>query len=140
MAGAVPADSIVRCPRCWFLRLFVNMSQGGVTYKCSGCDWTFTFGTQAPTGTTNAVITAGTSTAIPVASGGASFTNGMVLLLDTGSNAEVVTVVGTPTATSIPVPLASFTKNHSSAATFGQLLLTPAYNNSGEQSVPQNSY
>lgn len=139
MAGAVPADTITRCPRCWFTRLFVNISQGGVLYKCTGCEWTFTFGTQSPTGTSTAVITAGTTVAITVASGGTSFTAGMQVLVDTAANAEVVTVSATGSATSIPVA-AGFTKNHSASVAIGQVLLTPAFNSSGEQAVPQNSY
>jgi hypothetical protein len=107
---------------------------GNLSGRCSGCEWTFSFTTQSPTGTTNAAITAGSSTAISVASGGASFTNGMKLLLDTGQNAEVVTVTGTPTATSIPVP--RFVRSHNSAVTFGQLLISSTYSGAGQEQVP----
>src|SRR5947209_16224655 len=72
----------------------------------------------APTGTSNAALAAG-GTAIGVASGGASFTNGMLLLYDTGTLAEVLTVNGSATGTSIPVTAA--VKAHGSAVTFGQL-------------------
>jgi hypothetical protein len=124
MSTAVPASYLLTCPRCHGLRSF--MMADNLTGRCGGCEWTFSFTTQSPTGTTNAAITAGSSTAISVASGGASFTSGMKLLIDTGQNAEVVTVTGTPTGTSIPVP-AGFARNHNSAVTFGQLLISSAY-------------
>jgi hypothetical protein len=88
----------------------------------------------APTGTTNAAIMARVSTAISVASGGASFTNGMYLLLDTGQNAEVVRVTGTPAATSVPVPV--FARSHSSAVTYGQLQISSTYSGVGQAQVP----
>lgn len=144
--ATVPAGVVARCPRCWALRSFSNVSGGGITYRCGGCEWTFTFGTQAPTGTTNAVLTAGGGT-ISVASGGASFTNGMILLLDTGTNAEVVTVNGSATGTSIPVAggqtgqtRGGLLRGHSSGVTFGQLLVSSTYGGTGEEAVPQNAY
>lgn len=123
--AAVPAEFFGPCPRCKINRLFENISQGSTLYACNGCEWQFNIGTQAPTGVTNAAITAGVNTTISVASGGASFTNLMYLMVDGGTSAEVVQVVGSATGTSIPVP-ASFVQNHNSGAAFGQLLLTPA--------------
>jgi hypothetical protein len=64
----------------------------------------------------------------------ASFTNGMYLLLDTGQNAEVVRVTGTPTATSVPVPV--FARSHSSAVTFGQLQISSTCSGVGQAQVP----
>lgn len=135
--AAVPAEFLGVCPRCKILRMFKNISQGAQFYSCNGCEWPFTITTQAPTGVTNAVITAGVSTTISVASGGASFTNGMVLMVDGGTSAEVVTVVGTPTGTSIPVP-GGFVQNHSSASSFGQLLIVPTLLGTGLERVPAN--
>src|SRR5260370_38347610 len=102
--ATIPPNALVTCPRCKALRSFVNVSAGGVTYRCSGCEWTFTFAAQAPTGTSNAaVVTPATTFAISVASGGASFTAGMYLLYDTGGKAEVLRGTPTGTATSSPV-------------------------------------
>lgn len=127
-------DYRLTCPRCKFPWLFPNQD-GGVTFRCGGCEWPFTMTTQAPTGTTNGAITAGVTTAIPVASGGASFTNGMLVLVGTGLNAEIVQVVGVSTATSIPVP-AGFTKSHNSGVAIGQLLVSPTLSGVGENQVP----
>jgi len=132
MSTAQPAAYLLTCPRCKILRSF--MMTDNITGRCGGCEWTFSFSTQAPTGTTNAAITARVSTAISVASGGASFTNGMYLLLDTGQNAEVVRVTGTPTATSVPVPV--FARSHGSAVTFGQLQISSTYSGVGQAQVP----
>jgi hypothetical protein len=123
------------CPRCKALRPFVNISAGGTQYRCGGCEWTYTLSTQAPTGTTSAAITTpATTLALTVASGGASFVNGMYLLVDVGSSAEVVQVNGTPTGTSIPVP-SGFAKTHSSGAAIGQALATPTFGGVGEDAV-----
>jgi hypothetical protein len=119
-----PATYTLYCPRCLASRLFFNIDGASFTYRCGGCEWAFLLGTQSPTDTTNAAITAGSSTALSVASGGASFTSGMLILVDTGSGAEVVTS-GTGTGTSIPVP-GGFVKNHLSGVAIGQLLLSPA--------------
>ncbi|SRR6266849_1322578 len=133
MVATIPAAALVLCPRCIRLRPFVNVSAGGVQYRCGGCEWTFTFATQAPTGVTNASRAAGAAT-IPVASGGASFTASMYILMDTGVNAEVVTATATGSATSVPVT--PYAKAHSSAATFGQLLISSTYAGVGEEAVP----
>lgn len=125
MAGAIPASVTGTCPRCGTLRLLENISGGGVQFRCNGCEWLLTMSAGTPNGTSNAAVTAGTTTAISVASGGASFTSGMLILYDTGSSAEIVTVSGTATATSIPVP-GGFIKSHLTAATFGQLAIAPS--------------
>ena len=132
MAVAVPSAVRLTCPRCKFPRLFVSQD-GGVTQRCGGCEWSFTMSTQAPTSTDTATLAVG-GTALTVASGGASFTNGMVLLFDTGVNAEVLIVNGASSGTNIPVTAA--VKAHGANATFGQLLLTPSFNAAGEQAVP----
>jgi hypothetical protein len=94
---------------------------GGTLIRCSACEWPHSIGTQAPTGTASAILAAG-GTAITVASGGASFTSGMVLAYDTGLATEILTCAGGSTATNIPVSAA--VKGHLSAVTFGQLNLT----------------
>lgn len=142
MAGAIPSEIFVTCPRCKIARTFTDVSGGGVQYRCGGCEWSFSLGTQAPTGTSNASVVIG-GTAISVASGGASFTNGMFLLYDTGVNTEVLVVNGSATGTSIPVAgqwagesRAGFAKAHGSGATFGQMQLSSTYGAVGQEAVP----
>lgn len=142
MAGAIPANVTVTCPRCKILRSFVDVSGGGLQYRCSGCEWTFTLTAVAPTGTSTALVAAG-GTAITVASGGASFTNGMVLVYDTAGAPEVVVVNGSSSATNIPIAgqwaaetRGGFAKGHATAALFGQLSLSSTYGSAGEELVP----
>jgi hypothetical protein len=130
----LPIDYALTCPRCKFPWFFPNQD-GGVTFRCGGCEWPMTVSTVAPTGVTNAGITAGVTTAIPVASGGASFTNGMLVLIGTGITAEVVKVVGSSTGTSIPVP-SGFQKGHLTGAAIGQLSVNPTLTGVGEDQVP----
>ena len=82
---------------------------GHLLYNILG-DYTVTGTTAAPSGTTNATMAVG-ATAIPVASGGTSFTTGMyVWLEDSGTPAanEVVQVTATGSATSIPITATRF--------------------------------
>jgi hypothetical protein len=144
MAGAIPADVTITCPRCKTLRVFTDISGGGVQYLCTGCEWTFNLTAISPTGTTNASRAPGTNT-IPVASGGASFTSGMTILMDTGVNAEVVQATATGSATSVPIggqwageTRDGFAKNHNSGVTFGQLGVVPAFGGAGQDAVPGN--
>ena len=134
--AGVPADVALTCPRCRFRRFMVNVD-GGTLFRCQGCEWYFTLSTQAPTGTGTAAVTAGSTVAITVASGGTSFTSGMLLLYDTAvsANAEVVTVTATGSATSIPVA-GGFIKSHSSSAAFGQLSIGSTLSGVGEDQVP----
>ena len=134
--AVLPVSALVICPRCKTLRSFVNVSAGGVQYRCGGCEWTFTFAAVAPTGTATAAITLPLTTfTIAVASGGASFTTGMKLLYDVGALAEVVTVSATGSATSIPVA-AGFSKTHLTGVTFGQLAISSTYAGVGQAAVP----
>jgi hypothetical protein len=137
-AAAVPVvapDPI--CPRCGTTWTFVNLSGAGAAYRCMGCEWQFTFSVGSPSGTTNAAITANTSTALSVASGGAAFTNGMFLFISDAANSEVVMVGGTPTGTSVPAFMGGsaygngalangFAFSHLSGVSFGKLVVTPA--------------
>lgn len=132
MVQGVPATVLLTCPRCKIVRQLVNVD-GGITFRCPGCEWYLTLGTQAPTGTTNAARSVGQNT-ISVASGGASFTSGMQILYDTGSNAEVVTATATGSATSIPIT--ALIKAHSSAVAIGQLSITPTNSGVGLDAVP----
>lgn len=134
MAQGVPVTTTVVCPREKVVRLF-RAVDGQALYACTACEWTFTLGTQSPTGTINAAATAGSTSALGVASGGASFTNGMYVLVDTATGIEVVQVSGTPTGTSIPLK-GAVAKSHNSGAAIGQLLVTPASHNAGQDAVP----
>lgn len=136
MVAGTPAAVTLTCPRCKATRLFVNID-GGTSFRCGGCEWPFSLTAVAPTGTSTAPLSVG-GTAITVASGGASFTTGMLLLYDTGTSAEVLTVTATGSATSIPVTPAI--KAHLTAATFGQLLNSPTLSGVGENQVPQNAF
>jgi hypothetical protein len=127
VAVAVPLAARLTCPRCRVLRPFMAID-GSVTFRCSGCEWYYTLSPVAPTGTATALLAAG-GTAITVASGGASFTSGMSLLYDTGQLAEILTVSGSSTATSVPVSAAA--KAHLTGATFGQLSVAPTYSGTG---------
>lgn len=132
MVQGVPAAVTLVCPREKFPRLFVNVD-GGITFRCAGCEWSYTLATKAPTGVTNASRSIGAAT-IPVASGGASFTSGMVILIDTGTAAEVVTATATGSATSIPVT--AFIKAHNSAVAIGQLAVNPSFGGVGQDQIP----
>ncbi len=134
MAAGVPQAISLTCPRCKISRRFSNVD-GGTLFRCTGCEWYWTLGTQAPTGTTNASRSIGAAT-IPVASGGASFTSGMLILIDTGTAAEVVTATSTGSATSIPVT--AFIKAHNSGVAVGQLLVSSTYSGVGQDAVPAN--
>src|SRR6516162_688871 len=82
MAVAVPQALILTCPRCHLPRRFVAID-GATSYRCSACEWYYTLSPVAPTGTASGALAAG-GTAITVASGGASFTAGMLVLYDFG--------------------------------------------------------
>lgn len=132
MAVAVPAAIRLSCPRCRALRAFVAID-GAALFRCSACELLYSLATQAPTGTSSAILAAG-GTAITVASGGASFTSGMILLYDTGQLTEVLTVNGAATGTSIPVTAA--VRGHATSAPFGQLAIAPTYSGYGVEQQP----
>jgi hypothetical protein len=127
MPVANPQAMYLSCPRCRTRRRF-NAIDGGYSFRCAGCEWYYTLSVAAPTGTASAVLAAG-GTAVTVASGGASFTNGMLLLYDVGQLSEVLTVNGVATATSIPVAAAA--RGHLTGVTFGQLAIAPTYGGIG---------
>lgn len=70
--------------------------------------------TGTPSGTTSAALAAGV-TGLTVASGGASFTQGSIILLDTGAKAETLTVGAGSGATNIVVNATQFP--HATGAT-----------------------
>lgn len=89
--------------------VFGDHGLGEALYNLLG-DYTTTGTAASPAGTTNGALAVG-ATALPVASGGASFTTGMFLWLeDAGTPAanEVVMVTSTGSATSIPITATRF--------------------------------
>jgi hypothetical protein len=73
----------------------------------------------SPTDTLSANASQG-ATALTVASGGASFTNGMVISILDGNNTELVTVGNGSTGTSVVVSATAHA--HASGVTFGQFV------------------
>jgi hypothetical protein len=136
MVQGVPADVYLTCQRCHYRRLFVNVD-GGTVFRCSGCEWYWTLSTQAPTGTDTATLLVG-GLALTVASGGASFTAGMLILFDTLVNAEVLTAAAGATGVNIPLAAPGAMKAHLANATFGQLLMTPTNSGFDMNAVPNN--
>lgn len=84
---------------------------------------------------TSGSVSAG-GAALPFTSGGASFMAGQVLIVDPAGTSDVVTVTGTPTATSVPVN--SLNSAHNSGVPVAVAALSPAL--SGEQAVPQTAF
>jgi hypothetical protein len=130
VAVASPTQ-VLSCPRCGTTRILTTVD-GTVTHFCGGCEWTFTLGTTSPTGTLSGSHNAGMNH-LTLASGGASFTNGMFMLIDSGTTLETNWVNGTATGTNVPlaVPLS---KQHGNGTTFAQLAVMPKF--SGVQAVP----
>lgn len=100
--------------------------------------------TAAPTWTwtlpvTSASVSAG-GTALTFAPAGtnAAFAYGQVLIIDPAGTSDVVTVTGTPTATSVPV--GSLNSAHNSGVTVTVAQLAPALSGAGLENVPQTAY
>lgn len=77
----------------------------------------------SPTDTISATVTAG-DTALTVASGGASFTNGMKVAIQDGPRTEIVTVGAGSTGTSVVVSATAF--GHAIGVKFGVFASTQA--------------
>ncbi len=90
----------------------INVCYNAKLYAVAGVDTIKT-----PTNTTSGSVIA-TATALPVASGGASFTNGMVISIQDGNLSEIVTVGAGSTGTSVVV--SALANAHASGVTFGQ--------------------
>jgi len=84
---------------------------------------------------TNGAVTAG-GAALPFAAGGTSFAQGQVLIVDPSGTSDVVTVSGTPAATSVPVN--SLNLAHNSGVSVTVAVLTPAL--SAVEAVPQTTF
>jgi hypothetical protein len=128
---ATPAVAYLSCPRCHFSWLF-DAFFPSLQYRCSGCEWLFNLGAGSGPVTTNGAITAGTTTALPFASGGGVFLLGQPLYISDTTLSEVVVVSGTPTGTSVPV--SGFANSHGSAKAVSPATATAVY--SAVQAVP----
>jgi hypothetical protein len=84
---------------------------------------------------TSAAVSAG-GTALPFAAGGTSFAQGQVLIVDPAGTGDVVTVTGTPTATSVPVD--SLNSAHNSGVLVTVAKVAPRF--PALQSVPPTTY
>ena len=87
--------------------------------------------------TTNGALSAG-ATSIPVAAGGTAFAYGQVLIIDPAGTADVVTVNGTPTGTSLPVTALASSHLTGRAITVAQL--APLLSGTAQDAVPQTAY
>jgi hypothetical protein len=125
----IPVTAYTLCPRCHFKWWFTGFS-AETLYRCSACEWQFTYGAGASPLTTNASVTTA-SLALPFASGATVFTLGNVLYVNDGASSEIVIVNGTVTATSVPVADLDF--SHGNVAV-SLAVATPTY--SGVQAVP----
>lgn len=116
-ATGVPTAYTQLCPRCKALRSWVNVN-GGTTYRCSGCEWTWTLQTPAiatpgvpattvtasnTTGTVVAVtITGGTLTSVKVNTVQVGTTPG-TYLVPVGGNISITYTVAPAWAWALPV-------------------------------------
>jgi len=120
----VPAAASLSCPRCHFPWLF-DAFFPALQYACSGCEWMFNLGAGGSPVNTNGAITAGTTTALPFASGGGVFLLGQALYVSDTTLSEIVIVNGTPTGTSVPV--SGFANNHGSGKAVSPATATAAF-------------
>jgi hypothetical protein len=94
-----------------------------ITYSVVGT-WTWTL--PASSGS----VAAG-ALALPIAAGGAAFTNGEQLYVSDAALSEIVTVGPGSTGTSIVLQGNGFANAHGTGKSFGDLVLTPAYSGVG---------
>lgn len=116
-ATGVPTSFLQVCPRCKALRLWVNVN-GGTTYRCGGCEWSWTLqtptiGTPAVPATTVAqnnttgtvvsvTITGGTLTSVKVNTVQVGTTAG-TYLVPVGGNISITYSVAPAWAWALPV-------------------------------------
>lgn len=92
----------------------ITVNYGFKLYAVAGVDVI-----KAPTSVTSGSVSAA-GVALPVASGGTSFTNGMIVSIQDGNLSEVVTVGAGSTGTSVVV--SALANSHASGVTFGQFV------------------
>lgn len=107
---AVPADAALFCPRCQFRWYFVNISEGGVTSKCGGCEWTFTLGTPTintpavPASTVTAANASGSIVAVTITGGTLTQVKVNAVQVGTTAGTYLVPVGGTISITYTVAP------------------------------------
>jgi hypothetical protein len=106
-------------------------NDGVLGYVCKGCEWGYQIGAGTTVLTTSALNNAG-DTALTFASGATVFKSGQCLWYP-GANPEIVTVTGTPTATSVPVAALQFA--HATAQNISLATVT-SFDDPGQQAVP----
>lgn len=101
--------------------------------------WT---GSAAPTWTWQLPLTSGAltlaSTALAFTHWGTAFAVGQFLMVDTGANADIAQVTGTPADTSVPVT--GLSKAHGSGVAVGVCVPAVATSGTGLENVPLNAY
>jgi hypothetical protein len=86
---------------------------------------------------TSGGVSAG-GTSLPFAQGGTAFAAGQVLIVDPAGASDVVTVNGTPTATSVPVT--ALNSAHASGKSVTVAQVSPALSGAGLENVPATAY
>jgi hypothetical protein len=103
---------------------------------------TLTYAGGAPTWTVALPVTSGGvsagGTSLPFAQGGTAFAAGQVLIVDPAGASDVVTVNGTPTATSVPVT--ALNSAHASGKSVTVAQVSPALSGAGLENVPATAY
>lgn len=127
----IPANAFVLCPRCHVIRNMTGLADD-LQFFCTGCEWAMTMGAGSSPLSTNAAITAGTTTALPFASGGTQFAAGQLLFINDAALSETVLVSGTSSATSVPVT--PFANSHASGKAVTVAVASPTL--SGQDAVP----
>lgn len=84
------------------------------------------------------VVAGGTALTFAPTGTNVAFAKGQVLIVDPAGTSDVVTVNGTPTATSVPVN--SLNSAHNSAVLVAVASLAPALSGTGLEGVPHTSY
>ena len=109
-----------------------------------GGTFSATYTTASPTwawalpATSASVVAGGTALTFAPTGTSVAFALGQVLIVDPAGTSDVVTVNGTPTATSVPV--GSLNSAHNSAVLVAVAALTPALSGTGLENVPKTSY
>jgi len=127
---------------------YVNGVSAGTTAGAylipAGGTFSATYTTASPTwawalpATSASVVAGGTALTFAPTGTSVAFALGQVLIVDPAGTSDVVTVNGTPTATSVPVN--SLNSAHNSAVLVAVAALTPAFSGTGLENVPKTSY
>lgn len=134
-APAIPATGVAATNSNAYT-ILVTVSGGTMTgntlvngVSAGAADGTFT----VPAGQT-ITISYSVAPSWTLAAPGTLFTSGMAVLIDSGTNAEVVTAGAGATATNVPVT--ALLKAHASAVLAGRLAVNPQFTQAGTELVP----